>query len=167
MDFSSIESVLGLASTALGATGKAVSTVEAVKKLLTAEKKPDNGEAQALLNTLATELTAANMMNVQLSEAIKALSRELKQQDDFEKEKARYELFQTGQNDMVFKLKEGQSNGQPIHFICPVCLNSDRNISFISGEGDFKICQKNREHSFRFRSTQYTRATRANSDFGF
>lgn len=167
MDFSSIESVLGLASTALGATGKAVSTVEAVKKLLTAEKKPDNSEAQALLNTLATELTAANMMNVQLSEAIKALSRELKQQDDFEKEKARYELFQTGQNDMVFKLKEGQSNGQPIHFICPVCLNSDRNISFISGEGDFKICQKNREHSFRFRSTQYTRATRAKADFGF
>ncbi|MBZ9732230.1 hypothetical protein LB534_00070 [Mesorhizobium sp. CA18] len=108
MDFSTFESVLGLASTALGATGKAVSTVEAVKKLLKSEKKPGNGEAngeaQTLLNTLATELTAANMMNVQLSEAIKGLIRELKRQDDFENEKARYELFQTGERDMVFKL---------------------------------------------------------------
>lgn len=157
MDFTSIESVLGLASTALGATGKAVSTVEAVKKLLASEKKPGSSEAQTLLNTLATELTAANMMNVQLSEAIKALSRELKRQDDFENEKARYELFQTDQRDVVFKLKTDQANGQPVHFICPVCLNADRQIGFISGEGDYKHCQKNRDHIFRFKNTPYTR----------
>lgn len=163
MDFSSIESVLGLASTVLGATGKAVSTIETVKKLLASEKKPDNSEALTLLNTLATELTAANMMNVQLSEALKALSRELKRQDDFENDKARYELFQTGQNDIVFKLKEDQANGQPAHFICPVCLNSDRQISFISGEGDFKVCQKNGEHTFRFKSTQFNRPMKARS----
>lgn len=165
MDFSSIESVLGLASTALGATGKAVSTVEAVKKLLAADKKPDNSEAQTLLNTLATELTAANMMNVQLSEALKALSREWKRQDDYEREKARYELFETGQHDVVFRLREDQANGQPIHFICPVCLNSDRLISYISGEGDFKTCQKNRDHLFRFSSSQYNRPTRARTDW--
>ncbi|MEI9406886.1 hypothetical protein [Mesorhizobium argentiipisi] len=165
MDFSSIESVLGLASTALGATGKAVSTVEAVKKLLASEKKPQSSEAQTLLNTLATELTAANMMNVQLSEAIKALSRELKRQDDFENEKARYELFQTAQHDVVFKLKDDRANGQPSHFICPVCLNADRLISFISGEGDFKVCQKSRDHTFRFKSTTYTRAGRAATDW--
>jgi hypothetical protein len=158
MDFNLIESVVGLASTALGATGKAVSTAEAVKKLLASEKKPGNSEAQTLLNTLATELTAANMMNVQLSEAIKALSRELKRQDDFENEKARYELFQTDQHDMVFKLRGDQANGQPIHFVCPVCLNADRLISFISGEGDFKVCQKSREHTFRFKKTIYQRA---------
>ncbi|TPI79517.1 hypothetical protein [Mesorhizobium sp. B2-8-9] len=165
MDFSSIESVLGLASTALGATGKAVSTVEAVRKLLASEKKSGNSEAQTLLNTLATELTAANMMNVQLSEAIKALSRELKKQDDFENEKARYELFQTDQHDIVFRLRGDQANGQPMHFICPVCLNADRLISFISGEGDFKVCQKSSHHTFRFNKTGYARAGRASTDW--
>src|SRR3954452_10403814 len=89
MDFSQIESVLGLASTALGATGKAVATVEAIKKLFPSEKTSDNGEAAKLLNSLAGELTAANITNVQLSEALRALSSELKRQDDFEKEKAR------------------------------------------------------------------------------
>ncbi|WP_024587627.1 hypothetical protein [Aliihoeflea sp. 2WW] len=153
MDFTTIESVLGLATTALGATGKAVSTVETVKKLLASDRQPDNSEAQAALNTLATELTAANMMNVQLSEAIKALSRELKRQDEFDNERARYELFQTGQNDIVFKLKDDQANGQPIHFICPVCLNADRQISYIVGERDYKTCQKDKHHLFKFRNT--------------
>lgn len=167
MDFSQIESVLGLATTALGATGKAVSTVEAVKKLLKSEKKPDSGEATSLLNTLATELTAANMMNVQLSEALKALSRELKRQDEFEQEKARYELFETGQRDLVFKLREDMANGQPIHFICPVCLNSDKQISFVRGEGDFKTCQKTPDHLFKFKDTPIRQRmnTRTNWDF--
>lgn len=165
MEIGTIESVLGLASTALGATGKAVSTVEAVKKLFSSEKKPENSEAQTLLNTLAVELTAANMMNVQLSEALKGLSREMKLQDDFENEKARYELFQTEQRDIVFKLKDDAANGQPLHFVCPVCLNAERQISFISGEGDYKVCQKNRDHTFRFKSTQYTRVERGHSDW--
>ena len=165
MDIGTITTALGLASGAIGATGQAVSTVDAIKKLFASDKKPDNSEAQELLNTLASQLTAANMMNVQLSEAIKALSRELKQQDDFENEKARYELFQTGRDDMVFRLRGDQANGQPIHYICPVCLNSDRQVIFIAGEGDFKVCQKNREHTFRFSSSQYDRARSARTDW--
>ncbi|GAB1581733.1 hypothetical protein [Phyllobacterium phragmitis] len=165
MDFSQIESVLGLATTALSATGKAVSTVEAIKKLVSSEKPSDTGEANKLLNALATELTAANLMNVQLSDALRALSQELRRQDEFEREKARYELFKTEQNDLVFKLREDLANGQPVHFICPVCLNSERQISFISGEGDFKICQRINTHAFRFSSSQYHSARRARTDW--
>jgi len=149
----------------MGATGQAVTTVESIKKLFASDKKSDNSEAQALLNTLASQLTAANMMNVQLSEAIKALSRELKQQDDFENEKARYELFQTGQNDIVFKLKQDEAKGQPIHFICPVCLNRNKLVSFITGEGDYKICQTDSTHTFSFQDTLRRQSGRAQTDF--
>ncbi|MBB4570605.1 hypothetical protein [Rhizobium leucaenae] len=153
MDLTQVEGILGLASTALGATGKAVSTVEAIKNLMSSEKKLDNDKAATLLNTLAVELTAANMMNVNLSTGLKELSQQLKSQNEFEKDKARYELFQTGQNDLVYKLKEEMAEGQPMHFICPVCLNSDKQISFISGEGDYKRCQKDKKHMFRFKNT--------------
>ncbi|TGP14619.1 MAG: hypothetical protein E5V91_19950 [Mesorhizobium sp.] len=172
MDLSTIESVLGLATTALGATGKAVSTVEAVKKLLKSEKRiakgdnsEANGEVQTLLNTLATELTAANMMNVQLSEAIKTLIRELKSQDDFENEKSRYELFQTGQQDIVFRLKADQADSQPAHYACPVCLNRDKLISFITGQGDYRLCQTNSSHTFRFHDTPVRQPNRAHTDW--
>lgn len=163
MDLTPINEVLGLASSAVGLTGKAASTITAIKGLFEPGKMPDSAEASKLLNALASDLTAANVMNVQLSESLRTLSQQLQRQDEFENEKARYELFQTGQNDLVFKLKEEKANGQPIHFICPVCLNSGKEISFISGEGDFKRCQKDTNHIFRFKNTPIRQPTRASS----
>lgn len=153
MDLTPFNEALGLATSAVGLTGKATSTVAAIKGLIDGGKTADSDETAKLLNTLAAELTSANMMNVQLSEALKNLSQELLRQDSFEKEKARYEMFKTGQRDIVYKLKESAADGQPSHFICTVCLNSHSLVSFITGEGDFKICQKDRGHQFRFNKT--------------
>ncbi|MEO9683254.1 MAG: hypothetical protein ABJF86_10420 [Tateyamaria sp.] len=150
MEFAQIGEMIGLASSAAGATGKAADTIQTIKGLFQSGSEPDTDQAAKLLNALATELTAANMMNVEVSTALKALSQELYKQDEFEKEKGRYELYRTRQNDMVFKLKTDQSNGQPDHFICPVCLNRDKLVSFIVGEGDYKICQTDRSHHFKF-----------------
>lgn len=153
MDMTQIQSAIALATTAIGMTSQAASTADLIKKLFSSSEGPDNGEASKLLNSLASELTTANVMNMQLSEALKTLSRELQRQDDFAREKARYELFQTNQRDIVFKLKAEAANGQPEHFICPVCLNNDSAINFITGEGDYKICQRNYQHTFRFASS--------------
>lgn len=154
MDLSFLENALALASTAVGVTGKAATTAETIKKLFASDAKPDAGEAAKLLNSLAVELTAANMMNVDLSNALKSLSQQLKAEDDFRRERDRYEIYRTAQSDIVFKLKAEAANGQPDHYICPVCLNSDKLINFIAGEGDYKICQRNRDHIFRFKSSQ-------------
>ena len=151
MDLSAIETVIGLASTAVSVTGKAATTAEAIKKLFSSDKAPDAGEALQLVNMLAGELTAANLMNVDLSTALKTLSQELRADDQFEKERARYELYETEKKDLVYKLKEDRADGQPMHFICPVCLNRDKLISFIRGEGDFKYCQIDRKHQYQFK----------------
>lgn len=148
MDLEQIGQALGLATSAVGLTGKAASTAETIKKLFASEKAPDASEAAQLLNTLATELTAANMMNVQLSEALRTLSHELQRQDEFEKEKARYELYQTRGGDLVFRLREDMQNGQPAHFICPVCLNRDKLISFVTEGYSSWGCQTDSSHFY-------------------
>ncbi|MBP2446379.1 hypothetical protein [Rhizobium leguminosarum] len=163
MDLTPINEVLGLASSAVGLTGKATSTIAAIKGLFEAGKTPDNSEASKLLNDLATELTMANMTNVQLSQALKTLSREMLRQDEFEREKARYALTQTREGDVVFKLKEDMANGQPVHFICPVCLNRDHLISFLQGNGDYRRCQTNNNHVFQFTDTPLPQSS--GSDF--
>lgn len=150
MDYTTIETVLGLASTAVSVTGKAVTTADSIKKLFSSGKAPDAGEALRLVNVLAVELTSANMMNVDLSSALKALNQELRADDQFEREIERYELFETPKSDLVYKLKEDMANGQPMHFVCPVCLKRDKLISFIRGEGDFKICQTDSKHHYHF-----------------
>ncbi len=149
-DLTQIAEILGLANTAASATGKAADTAASIRAHFSKEKPADNSETANLLNALAAELTSANMMNVQLSDALKALGNELRQQDQFAAEVARYELFQTGQDAMVYKLKEDQSNGEPMHFICPVCMKRDQLISYITGTGEYKVCQTDTAHTFRF-----------------
>ncbi len=155
MDLTTINEVLGLASSAVGLTGKATSTISAIKGLFEGGKEPDNNAATKLLNELATELTMANMTNVQLSQALKTLSRELLRQEEFEREKARYELYATPKGDMVYKLKVESAEGQPMHFICPVCLSREKLFSFIRGDDDYKHCQAEGNHVFQFRETDW------------
>jgi molybdopterin converting factor small subunit len=150
VDFAQINEVLGLATTAVSATGKAASTVQTIKGLFEGEKEPDSGEAGELLNKLAIQLTSANVMNVELSETLVRLSQELQRQDAFEKERARYKMIQTGRNDIVYQLKEDSADGEPIHIICPVCLKRDKLVSFVTGSRGTKYCQTDSKHSFRF-----------------
>lgn len=157
MDMTTIETVLGLASTAVSVTGRAASTVETIKKVFSSEKAPDTGEAMKLLNGLAVELTTANVMNVDLSKALRELNEQLRREDQFEREKARYQLVTTSHGDMVYKLREDMANGEPIHYVCPACLKKDRLIIFIQGQGDFKTCQVNRDHLYTFNRTEYRR----------
>ncbi|MGO7486698.1 hypothetical protein ACCT28_36745 [Rhizobium ruizarguesonis] len=117
---------------------------------------PDIGEASKLLNALATELTMANMMNVQLSEKLRILSDELRREDQFEQEKARYELVTTSYGDLVYRLRQDKANGEPTHYICPACLKKDRLITIIQGDADYKSCQNNREHGFTFNAVRYS-----------
>lgn len=153
MDISELGAIVGLATSAVGLTGKATSTVASIKELFEGDKPPDNSEAAKLLNALAGELTSANMMNVQLSTMLKTLTDELRKEDAFAAESARYELFETSQGVMIYRLKESEANGEPIHYICPVCLRRDKLISYADGNGDFKVCQTNRDHYFRFDDT--------------
>jgi len=153
MEFDGLNEVLGLASNAVGVTGQAAATLKTFKSLFEGGKSPDTQRAIELLNTLASQLTAANVSNVQLSETLRMLSSEIRRQDEFASEKARYVLFETAEHDIVYKLRDEFTEGQPAHFVCPVCLNRDKLFSYLAGEGDFKSCQTIRDHVFRFKNT--------------
>ena len=153
MDITQLGAIVGLATSAVGLTDQAASTVASIKELFEDNKQPDSREAAELLNALAAQLTSANMMNVQLSSLLKTLTNELQKEDAFAAESARYELIETGQGAMIYRLKESEANGEPIHYICPVCLKRDKLISYADGNGDFKVCQTNRDHVFRFDHT--------------
>ena len=153
MDIGQVESVMGLASAAFGMTGKAVDTVESIKKLFSSGDATDKDKASTLVNSLASQLTAANITNLELSEALKRLGQSLKADEVLERETARYELYETEKSDFVYKLKEDMADGQPMHFICPVCLKRDRLISIIRGNGDYKACQTDKKHLYQFKFT--------------
>ena len=141
MDITQLQTVLGLASGALGATGQAVSTVDAIKKLFAKEGGQTPAEVQALLNSLANELTAANLMNVKLSDALKELHKILQREDAFERERERYEVFHTSKDDIVLRLRSDARNGEKERYICPICANTKQIISYVTGDRYYKNCQ--------------------------
>jgi hypothetical protein len=68
-DITQLGAIVGLATSAVGLTDKATSTVASIKELFDGDKAPDSSEATRLLNALAVELTSANMMRLLRSRA--------------------------------------------------------------------------------------------------
>src|SRR5690606_12059138 len=115
--------VLGLATSAVGLTGQATATVEAVKRAFPRKSDEASGEAQQLLNNLATQLTSANMMNLQLSSTLKDIVAQVEREQRFEKRLARYELIDNGYGELIYSLRvEHVYQPEPSHYICPICI---------------------------------------------
>jgi hypothetical protein len=144
-----IRSVLTLAGLAASSTGNAVSVVGQIKELLTKGGEQISAEQDDLLNALAGQLTSANMMNVQLSTLLKEIQRDWQREDIFERKRARYEMFTTPMNDVLFRLKADHADGEQDHFICPICLGRDQVFSFVTGKGSYRNCQSCK-HAFSF-----------------
>jgi hypothetical protein len=45
-------------------------------------------------------------------------------------------------------------NGEPMHFICPVCMKQNQIISYITGISEYKVCQTDTAHTFGFEQAE-------------
>lgn len=154
MDLTQIQTVLGLATTAVGLTGKATATIEAVRNTFSAKSDEANAEAQQLLSSLATELTSANMMNLQLSSMLNDVVAQMKKEHKFEKRLAKYELIESSYGDVIYSLKSENSDSEPHHYICPICIEKNEQFHFVTGShaSEGKHCQ-GCNHYFQFKQT--------------
>lgn len=152
MDLAQIQELIGLAGSAVGLTGKAADSANAVKKLLDGKPGSADPKTVELLNVLATSLTAANMTNVQLSSQLKALLAQIEHEAEFRSKLANYQLVETDYGDMLLQLRSDDNGSEPIHFICPICVENTQKFHFVTGpkNGTGKHCQ-NCNHYFPFR----------------
>lgn len=141
IDPNQLQAALGLATAVTSATGSAVGVIQQIKGLIGPGRGDSSPELQSLVNDLAQKLTAANMLNLQLSEAVNGLANDLRRDDEFRREKARYMLFETPPGDYVMKLRDDCLNGDPPHFACPVCLHESV-ISVLRKGEEFLICHR-------------------------
>lgn len=158
MGFSDFQEILGLAASAVGLTKQAASTAGEVKKLFSDGGGGDSAETQELLNTLALQLTTANMTNLQLSSLLKEISEKLRAEDDFERKKKRYRLVDSGHGDLLLEFQPSGPDDDPQHFVCPICLERSRQFHYVTGSpnSEGKHCQSCR-HYFKFRHTALPR----------
>lgn len=71
-------------------------------------------------------LFAAQEAQSAATEHIAALEQEIVQLKNWEAEKKRYELKDTGQGSLAYALKESVETGEPPHWICPQCYEDGK-----------------------------------------
>ncbi|WP_336979372.1 hypothetical protein [Altererythrobacter fulvus] len=83
-------------------------------------------ELQGLILDAQQGLFAAQEMQSAAAQRIANLEQEIVNLKDWEAEKQRYELADTGQGTPAYKLKEGMEASQPPHWICPHCYEQGK-----------------------------------------
>jgi hypothetical protein len=69
-------------------------------------------------------LSEAGEREATVAKAIKSLEQEIVRLKDWEADKQRYQLADTGQGSLAYRPKEGMENGEPQHWICPNCYQT-------------------------------------------
>lgn len=71
-------------------------------------------------------LTAANAAQADTAETIRQLEQKIVQLENWEADKQRYVLTDTGRGTLAYRLKEGMENGEPAHWLCPNCYQQGK-----------------------------------------
>lgn len=121
------------------ATGKIAKGVETVKALFQKSESSADVEVKGALSQLAMEVATAQLANADLKLKLAALQDELAKANAFQSDIERYELCETPAGSIVYRLRESGSQGQPLHYLCPTCIDR-KTKSILQGHADWKEC---------------------------
>jgi uncharacterized protein YlaI len=131
----------------IAAVAQSISTL---KELLSAAGDLRNrSEIVLAISEINEKLMLANSVALAAQERQSALAQEvntLKQQllnlEDWDAEMRRYELFEFPTKTLAYRLKADMANGQPIHYLCPDCINKrvPTKLQPITSDGKTLFC---------------------------
>ena len=138
-DFESLQRVTEFAGELGSATGKIAKGVETVKTFLQKSESGADLEVKSALSQLALEVTTAQLANMELKLQLAALQNELTEANAFQSDLDRYELWEAPAGSVVYRLRESASQGQPLHYLCPACIER-KTKAILQGHADWKEC---------------------------
>lgn len=93
----------------------------------------DEVKIQALMHTLYKEIASAQMgmltageVALKLQQRVQELEKKINDVEAWNREAARYELIEFGDNTFAWKLRSECASGEPAHLLCPGCFASGK-----------------------------------------
>jgi hypothetical protein len=125
----------------LGGAKAALDILKGVQAL-----QSETAKNQAVINVQRHVIEAQTGLSVSLKR-IDELEAEIVRLEDWSAEKQRYELADTGQGSVAYKLKEGVEPPEPQHWICPQCYQDGKKSilkheSLPIGGADTLVCNR-------------------------
>lgn len=143
MDFSP-ETFNGLIQGANGVTGTlkgAVDLIGSIKGLLKSPEGRSDAEIEAAVDRLELAVENARLGNALLELQVTQVSEAVRRAQEAQQQLDRYEMCETKAGNIVYRLREADSQGQPTHFICPNCYDNGRR-RVLQGDSWFKTCKE-------------------------
>jgi len=78
-----------------------------------------------LTDAIASELASQEKQAV-LAERVRELEKQIDDIEDWKTQIQRYALFQFQTGSLAYALKEGQENGEPMHYLCTACVDKKK-----------------------------------------
>jgi hypothetical protein len=138
-NFESLNSAVSLAGDAGAATGKIANAITTMKGLFQKSQAGADAEIKLALSDLTLQVANAQVTNADLKLKLAALQDELRQAKAFKSDLDRYELWETQTSRVVYRLKNEMQNGEPMHYLCPNCIETRRK-SILQGDKLFRTC---------------------------
>lgn len=139
LDFESLSGVVEFFGDAGAATGKIAKSWETVQKLLKKSEVGTDPDVKLALSELTMQIANAQVANSNLKVQLVALQDELAVARDFQSDLGRYDLWETPAGAIVYRLREAEANNQPLHYLCPSCIENKRK-SILQGHAEWREC---------------------------
>lgn len=147
-DFESLNGAVSLAGDAGAATSKIAQAISTVQGLFKKSEAGADADIKLALSDLTLQVANAQMANAELKLTLTALKDELREAQAFKSDLDRYELWETPTGSFVYRLKGEMQQGQPLHYLCPNCIEEKRK-SILQGPAHYRDCP-NCKAGFRF-----------------
>ena len=158
-DFENLNGLLELVGDAGVATSQVGKAVETVKGLFKRTELAADADVKAALAELADQIANAKMANADLKIQLSALKDALREVQSFQAELDRYSLWETPTGSIVYRLKEAAAGDEPMHYLCPTCVEEKRK-SILQGGERYRECPVCKTE-FRFKRDEPIRRTRS------
>lgn len=139
MDFDAVNQIVDLMGNATDKGFKFVQGWQAVSELLNSSKAGTDPDVKAAIANLTLQVANSESARADLTMTLVSLKGALADLQAHYSDLERYELWETPSGSLVYRLKGLANEGQPLHYLCPHCVEAKRK-SILQGDRYSKTC---------------------------
>lgn len=139
VDIQGLGEIINLASQAVQTTKNGASLVDTLKGVFKRSEAAGDADLKMAISELALQVGEASLANADLQVKLADFQREALKTNKFEAEVKRYTLWETPRGDFIYRLDAAKDQGQPLHHICPNCVEKEQK-SILQGGNYVNTC---------------------------
>ena len=139
IDFNALTQALNVVGQTGTNVGHLAQGLGSLKALFQKSEAAADADIKDALIELSSQVLDTKLANTELKTMLLNLKEELAAHQTFKSDLERYELWETQVGSIVYRLRESAKDDDPIHYLCPNCIE-DKRKSILQGREHNRRC---------------------------